>query len=304
MRADAVSRHVAAFQGLLWLARLTLADPAPSSDEAQCFFTVSRNAADPFLAEHARAMHEEIVTARVLDLALLAQTTDPEDFLDPLAFCTQNRHLGRHHPQEEAVRALAAARPAGFFSEPGDDADDDACAALVLLYHLDRLEVATDRSLHDHLAACGPAALALPAELSEDELEERVYLLTHWVYALTDYGARPLCRSAAPGLHRALLSLLPEAIDSGNVETLGEVVECLRIFGHQGDEAEMDRALHFLLRRQNPDGSWGSARHDTQRHATWCAINALYDYRPALAGAWGPPATTSVLEPLVRGAGG
>jgi hypothetical protein len=299
---DAASRHVAVFQGLLWLARLTLDEDEPTSDEAQCFLTVSRNAADPFLARHAQAIHAELVTGRPLDLDPLAATEEPGDFIDALSFCTQNRLLGQVHPQEAAVRECVARRPAEFFWRLSPEGlDSDACTTLILHYHFRFLGLERERTLGELLRERGTAAVACSRELTEDDLEQQIYFLTHWVYALTDYGTRPLPAGAEPSLHRCLRRLLPDAVAAGNVETLGEVVECLRLFGHGSEERLLAPALRLLLRRQNPDGSWGSARYETQRHSTWCAVNALYDYRAAAGEHWGPPWERSVLEPLLTG---
>ncbi len=289
--------HTATYLGMLWLAHLTLDPEGFSSDEAQCFLTVSRNARDPFLAESAAQIHRELIASYTMDLEALRNLEKPNQGIDYLSYCTQSERIGLapacKAPVQAAIREIGEAF---FWNVQPDTLTGENCTTLILYYHFGRLGFRMRHSLQEVIRRCGPVALDRSHALSEDELEEQLYFVTHWVYALSDYGAIPLDREAHAALYGYLRAVLPEALDFGNVETLGEVVECLKIFGHRNGEAFLRPALRQIYKRQNPDGSWGSFRYETARHATWCGVTALYEYRePLPPGVWGPPADRSCL---------
>ena len=281
----------AAMKGMLWLAHSTLQAARFTSDEAQCFLTISGNAADEVLAENAASIHRELLETYPLNVERLPDLPEPRFIIDYLSFCTQSERLGQPHPHKSDVLDAVHRHGEEFFWNvtPGELSRAN-CTTLINYYHFSRLQIPMTHSMQEVLAVCGPAALESARELSEEEFEQQLYFVTHWIYALSDYGAAPLARDVHPQLYQYLYDVLPEALAYGNLETLGEVVEGLKIFGHTNSDPWLRPALTNLLKRQNPDGSWGSQRHATTIHSTWCAVTALYEYRPHLDDArWGPP---------------
>jgi hypothetical protein len=159
---------------------------------------------------------------------------------------------------------------------------------------LKRLGLPVRWTMEEVIESCRPTALDNSRELSEDEFEQQLYFVTHWAYALSDYGCVPLSPRRHAPLYRFLRAVLPAALEYGNLETLSEVVGCLKIFGHRNRDANFRPALQTILRRQNPDGSWGSAVYGSARHATCVAVLALYEYRRHRQDSqWGPVARSS-----------
>lgn len=280
--------HDAVLRGMLWLADSTL--NGFSSDEAQCFGTIRQNAFDASLAEDAARVHDELLANYAWDQQRLEQADQPRRFIDFLSFCSQCDVLNRRHPQLDAVRKVVAERGEDFFWNISPEELCGAnCTTLINYYHFDRLNVPMRHSFGEVVELCGPRALRRDLATSDDEFEQQIYFATHWVYALSDYGAIPLRRDWHSGLYAFLRDVLADAYAHGNLETLGEVIECLKIFGDTNADPAFDAALRGMLKRQNPDGSWGSPRFGTVIHTTWCCLTALYDYREhADSAVWGP----------------
>ena len=168
------------------------------------------------------------------------------------------------------------------------------CIALINYHHFKLLKFPMRRTMEEVINACRKTALDGSRPLSEDEFEQQLYFITHWAYALSDYGCVPLSARRHARLYRFLRSVLPAALAYGNLETLSEVVACLKIFGHGNRDAYLRPALQSILLRQNPDGSWGSTHRGTDRHSTCVAVLALYEYRAHREDScWGPPAKSS-----------
>ena len=63
---------------------------------------------------------------------------------------------------------------------------------------------------------------------------------------------------------------------------MGEFLDTLKSFGMTEADPLIQAGVEFILSRQNPDGSWGDAKHgDTYHfyHSTWTSMNGLMDYR-------------------------
>ena len=289
----------AAFKGLRWLQRLTLQPDGFTSDEPRCFLTVSRSARDPHLTEYAHRVHRRLIKSLRMDLRQLRKLTQPFDFIDYLSFCSQSEDAGFRPRNRKQIENAVLDHGEDFFWNLAPRKHKPLnCVTLINYYHFKRLRFPMSQTLEDVIRACRGTALNESRPLSEDEFEQQLYFITHWAYALSDYGCLPLSPQRHPRLYGFLWRVLPAAVEYGNLETLSEVVACLKIFGHRNSDASLRPALQNILRRQNPDGSWGSVHRGIARHATCVAVLALYEYRSHSDGErWGPPASGSRLYP-------
>lgn len=296
-QATSSNLHEAAFNGMRWLERASRQPEGFTSDEARAFLIVRRNALDPFLTDYARRLHRRLITSYKMDMRRLRELTHPNGFIDYLSFCVQSEELGAKHRQKDRVVKAVLERGNEFFQNVWPRKHHYLnCLALINYYHFKRLRVPLQLTMEKIIESCGATALDRSVELSQDEFEQQLYFVTHWAYALSDYGCAPLNPREHTRLYRFLRRVLPEALESGNLETLAEVVGCLKIFGHRNGDIFLRPALRNILRRQNPDGSWGSVVYGTARHTTCVAVLALYEYRAHQKSKWGPVARRSLLK--------
>lgn len=125
------------------------------------------------------------------------------------------------------------------------------------------------------------------------------YLITHIVYVLNDYLRFRLRPEWLPAEFEFLKAHLPLVIEADDPETMGEFVDCLRIFGLTFEDAHVQKGVDFIMATQNGDGSWGDAQSGDAYHlyhATLTAVNGLMDFDWAGEGVSFPEAL-----PLVRG---
>jgi hypothetical protein len=128
-------------------------------------------------------------------------------------------------------------------------------------------------------------------------LDDQTYLATHIVYVLSDYNKSRLSAASVADQVRFLEQAGQIYHARGDVETLGEVCDSLKITGRGYDCALMREFLTKLLTTQNPDGTWGPRSHGSsysRYHTTWTVFNGLLEYRfdkhgvvdPVLRSAW------------------
>jgi len=287
----------AALKGMRWLERSSRQPEGFTSDEPRCFLVVSRSASDPRLTDYANRVHRRLIKSFKVDLKRLRKLTHPFDFIDYLSLCIQSEDAGFSHGNRQQIeKAVLKQGEAFFWNLFPTKLHAMNCIALINYYHFKRLRLPMRRTMEEVINACRKAALDGSRPLSEDEFEQQLYFITHWAYALSDYGCVPLSPRRHVKLYRFICSVLPAALEYGNLETLSEVVACLKIFGHKNRDENLRPALQTILRRQNPDGSWGSIHRGTDRHATCVAVLALYEYRALRDdNGWGPPAKSSRL---------
>lgn len=288
----------AAFKGMRWLERSARRPEGFTSDEPRCFLIVSRNARDPRLTDYGSRLHRTLIKSFKMDLKRLPLLTHPFDFIDYLSICSQSEAAGFSHRNRHQIEREVFKHGEDFFWNLVPRKHHQMnCIALINYHHFKRLRFPMRRAMEGVIDACRRTALDVSRPLSGDEFEQQLYFITHWAYALSDYGCVPLNQRRHVRLYRFLRSVLPAALEYGNLETLSEVVGCLKIFGHRNRDANLRPALQCILRRQNPDGSWGSEHYGTARHATCVAVLALYEYRAHREDdRWGPPARSSRLQ--------
>lgn len=115
------------------------------------------------------------------------------------------------------------------------------------------------------------------------------YGITHEVFAAYDFGDRlevePFTVEEQAYLGKTLSRLVKLWMDKRDPDVVAEVVACLRYARHTDEPAYLE-GLDYLLRAQNPDGSWGSYERARARlgdrvkqgyylHSTMVGIEAL-----------------------------
>ena len=293
----------AALKGMRWLERLARQPEGFTSDEPRCFLVISRSARDPRLTDYASRVHRRLIKSFKVDLKRLRKLTHPFEVIDYLSFCSQSEDAGFNHQNRQHIeKAVFKYGESFFWNLLPQKLHPMNSIALINYYHFKRLRFPMRRTMEDVIKTCRRAALDGSRPLSEDEFEQQLYFITHWTYALSDYGCVPLSPRRHATLYRFLCSILPAALEYGNLETLSEVVACLKIFGHRNRDANLRPSLQNILLRQNPDGSWGSEHYGTARHATCVAVLALYEYRAHREDdRWGPAASRSRLSRFPNG---
>ena len=109
---------------------------------------------------------------------------------------------------------------------------------------------------------------------------QALYAVTHLVYTLSDYSAARLPRTWLRQEYRFLRSAMRWAIDTGEADTIGEIVDSLAVLGAGDNDEVILEGRRFLLDTQRADGGWGNEDGDPygQFHTVWTAIDGLRDY--------------------------
>jgi hypothetical protein len=111
---------------------------------------------------------------------------------------------------------------------------------------------------------------------------DAVYAITHVVYSYNHYNLSRISPGCFPAEFEYLKTNLPAAIRDHDPELLGEYVDSLRAFGLDYSHAPLREATEYLLKAQNPDGSWGDpAEKDSysRYHSTWTGLSAVQDFK-------------------------
>ncbi|MDQ2898527.1 MAG: hypothetical protein M3Y07_01855 [Acidobacteriota bacterium] len=120
-----------------------------------------------------------------------------------------------------------------------------------------------------------------PRGRSVGDFYDTLYAITHLIYTLNGYGVYRLQPQWLPEEYAYLRKNLPLAIKLRDPETMGEFLDTLRSFGMTEADPAIRKGLNFLMRTQDPDGSWGDPKDRdvyNRYHATWTAIDGLREY--------------------------
>jgi plasmid stabilization system protein ParE len=294
--------HDALAAGVYWLlARAHRTGAFELSDLQQVFLILRESARDPALRRLA-ARVGPLLARRFLRLAPLPRATTPSEKLyDHAAGTYFARRFGvtaspryrralatafRRADHQKLLRRTSAADPAR-----------DLLDELVDLYFPYKLGL----PLPDGYANVVTRAARYPFRIVDgetpNELDDRTYLATHVVYVLSDFNESRLHEAELRRVVRFLEQAAPVYLAAGDVETLGEVGDALKIVGRGYADPLIRSIVERLLRGQNPDGSWGKMRDkDRYRryHTTWTCFNGLLEYRfprrgisdPTIRKAW------------------
>ena len=132
-------------------------------------------------------------------------------------------------------------------------------------------------------------------ELGEDFWKLESYFVTHFIYAMSDWGERPLRRELYMEEFKFLTSSLNYALQLDDPELVGEFIHCLFILGYsENDEATtkaiphlkevyMD-SLRYLLATEKKLGSIGSWTSKAsvayaRYHSAWCGVVGLMPHK-------------------------
>ena len=117
-----------------------------------------------------------------------------------------------------------------------------------------------------------------------------LYALTHIVFTESDYYGHYLnsekFEPEINGLNKAInrFSSYPEISDN-IADILSEILICFKLLQIKPDQ-RTDRTYQRLIKRQNPDGSWGGEKEtlNARIHHTLVATLALLEFSPAFRG--------------------
>ena len=163
-----------------------------------------------------------------------------------------------------------------------EDPYDLLCDAIITTYSGERYGVILGARLADvtqHIPSLRP--YRGPHSKQDDGFSSITYAVTHIVYALNDYGIYRLRPEWLPSEYSFLRDHILENIETGDVETLGEFMDTLKSFGLTDKDQLIRNSEQFLLRHQNPDGSWGDPKESDiyiRYHSTWTVVGGLMDF--------------------------
>jgi hypothetical protein len=129
------------------------------------------------------------------------------------------------------------------------------------------------------------------------EFINMVYAATHVVYTLNEYSKYRLSPACLPDEFEYLKATLYEAVALEDPETMGEFLDSLRAFGLTDSDPVIRAGMEYVLRTQNPDGSWGDPKSKSsyeRYHSTWTAVDGLREYR------WAEAVCPSIPPPPIK----
>jgi hypothetical protein len=116
------------------------------------------------------------------------------------------------------------------------------------------------------------------ADENVEFLRDAIYVVTHIVYTLNDYGTYRLSPRWLPREFSFLKANVASACERKDLELVGELLDSLKAFGLRASHPQIIRGTKYLLEEQNEDGSWGDPNEEnirTRCHTTWTAIDGL-----------------------------
>lgn len=282
-----------------------------ASDYLWCFYTVAASAADTDLAEQAQSYGRELALRWRKTHRNVPKNLDADSVVELVMAHVASEDLGVPDSSMQVELATAVSRfgavdflgfepriepPPAYKATSrlvqGRNVDvppynfDTLYDALITAYFGDRFGLALGaprRSVVRWLKALHPYRLR--DTLGDTLFYDQLYLVTHVVYTANDYGQLRLKPQDLPAEHRFLNQALPLVLADGDGESLAEIIDTLRAFGHTPAAGNlMGRAMELLLSQQNDDGSFGHSDDVYDRyHTTWTAIDALKTYRYELS---------------------
>ncbi|KAG3116246.1 hypothetical protein PI125_g4812 [Phytophthora idaei] len=173
-------------------------------------------------------------------------------------------------------------------------------SALVLWHHSHALGISigfTLPQLLQHLLLVYP--YKGPGDLSPQEYEDQVHLVTTLVFVLTNHGRLRCETNLLPHEYFFLRHRIVYHLAQQDAALLGESLRALRCFEGSNNLVQMRRGMAYLLLTQREDGSWvtNSVQNDPNQHyfSTMQALWALCEpHRVGFAPAF--PEATPILE--------
>ena len=109
---------------------------------------------------------------------------------------------------------------------------------------------------------------------------DAIYAVTHIVYTLNDYNRSRISPRRLPREFKFLEAAMTWALEQGEADTVGEIVDSMAAFGVPDSDPLMVKGRTFLLENQQSDGGWGDEDDEYGRfHSVWTCIDGLRDYR-------------------------
>ncbi len=291
-----LERQAAWLAALEWLARrIPSADPGELSDLLQAFCLLSQAASTDGLRRLGRVLAVRAANAYFASAPDLRPGKTPvESLFDAVSVLVSVRLLPTVKIPDAFARRVRLAwhetAPSDLLRSDEGPWEDNPARLLDLLVDF-----------------YFPHALGLPLPVSYSRILERAlrypygsqgitdadtYLATHLVYVLTDFGLR----RGPDLLPSRVVSYLVRAEawyrQRKDVETLGEICECLDIL-----KRPRNQCIALLLATQRPSGAWTDPDEEGYRayHTTWAALFGILEFRrraprsPFHGGSVGPP---------------
>jgi hypothetical protein len=150
--------------------------------------------------------------------------------------------------------------------------------ALINIYFCERWGLRLPVSYSDVMSLL-PALRPYPRPRSR-HYRDAIYAVTHIVYTLNDYNRSRLPARMVRRERAFLKTGMSWAINRGEADTVGEIVDSLAGCGLADTDPLMTKGRAFILEQQRADGGWGDEDHEYGRfHSVWTCIDGLRDYR-------------------------
>ena len=271
--------------GMTWLGgKVETADLGELSDLLQAFAIYLRSATHPSVRRLARG-YFFLAARRYRRLwGTGSSLSSLEDFFDavsalfylrlarmvPKGMVEQLRRARRRWTGPQLLRAREG---------PWDGSASRLLDTLVDLYFVDAAGLASPVPYGKVVrrALDWPLSLALASD--PRAFETQTYLATHIVYVLSDFEMKPVPQRARRRLTSYLEGAAGFYLRVGDLETLGEIADCLKILGASYESSVLRRAVAALLAGQQPGGDWGTATDSyAHYHTTWTALSGIMEY--------------------------
>ncbi len=271
--------------GMAWLGeRVQRADLGELSDLIQAFAIYRRSAASAVVRAVARRFLRRAADRYADAWRRHADFNTVEDFFDAVSafFYLGRMGMAPRGMGRKLRRARLRWRDGDLLrSKEGlwDQSATRLLDTLVDLYFVDALGMSVPVPYKSVVqrALSWPLRLSLAAD--PETFEAQTYLATHLVYVLSRFET-----TRVPALYRRrLLSYLRGAarfyLQVGDIETLGEIIDCMKILGASYESRVVRRSVGLFLKAQHQAGDWGTTSDSYSRyHTTWTVLSGLMDY--------------------------
>jgi hypothetical protein len=279
--------------GLGWMIKGALTgDAGKLSDYMQVFLIVWRSAAHAPLRRLGRRVGTDLAARykRIVKLPTLKSAV--EVIYDAAAGLVLLNDLGERHPKlRKALAEVIGALPKRKLLRQAGQAwhaeAEGVLDALVDLYFLERLDLPLPTDYVDVVLKAVSWPLRPLMELGGVQYDVQTYLVTHTIYVLSEFDILELDPKQLPRQTNYLISNVDYYLDLKDVETVGEIGDCLKILGFGYESEPIRRIVSALIGWQNEDGSWGKiedADDYVRYHSTWTAFNGILEYEFSAKG--------------------
>ena len=249
------------------------------------FYFIGSTTADPAISRQALSMGRERARQwnkhhRRSRQALDKRTVLPEVFASYAAHQLGLRQDRYRQQLQSVIDEFTFRELLGFDPSPGTARlrHEEWYCALIATYFCERHGIRLGASHLDVLRLL-PGLRPYPRPGSRN-YRDCIYAITHVVYTLNDYNRVPLSPRWLPLELQFLEASMKWALDKGEADTIGEIIDSLAAFGLADTHPLMLKGRTFLVEHQRRDGGWGDEHDEYGRfHTVWTGIDGLRDYK-------------------------